>query len=115
MIPTYTTYQDGNGPPLLLLTLTNFKKTFHSSSASIGEVFKTILKEVFDFETAGTHWKHAMEKVSFSIGAFDLEAGNFLATDEPSSGTTDEQRFFTRTVKLYSMDHIYREVNESLR
>ena len=119
-IPTYTTYQDGkqmdtNGPPLLLLTLANFKKTFHPSSISIGEAFKTILKKVFDFETAGTHWKHAMEKVSFSIGAFDLEAGNLLATDEPSSDTTDEQRFFARTIKLYSMDHVYREVNESLR
>ena len=31
------------------------------------------------------------------------------------SNTTDEQRFFARTVKLYSKDHVYREVNESLR
>lgn len=119
-IPTYTTYQDGEqmdmkGPPLLVFTLANFKKTFHPSSISIGEAFKRILKETFDFEAAGTHWKHAMEKVSFSIDAFDVVAGKFLATDEPSSDTTDEQRFFARTVKLYSKDHIYREVNESLR
>lgn len=118
-IPTYITYQKGEemdrkGPPLLVLTLASYKKTFHPSTIDVGTAFKQILKETFNFEIEGSHWKHAMQEIRSSIGAFDKEAANFLSKDVPSCGTTDEQRFFARTIKLYSKDHVYRQVNKSL-
>lgn len=56
-----------------------------------------------------------MEHVSLSVGAFDKAAAAILSTDEVFPKTTDEQHFFARTVKLYTKNHVYREVNESLR
>ena len=119
-IPTYVTAKDGkkmdrSGLPLLLQSLANYKKTFHPRNVSPSEAFSRLLEEVFHYVADSTHWKHAMEKTSSSIRAFDVEAGRFLSEDKISPKTTDEQRFFARTVKLYTLDHIYREVNKSLR
>ena len=119
-IPTCITYQEGRkidrvGPSLLVLTLASYKKVFHPSKIDVGTAFKQILKQTFQFEIEGSNWKHAMQKICSSIGAFDKEAADFLSEDVQSHGTTDEQRFFARTIKLYSKDHVYHQVNESLR
>ena len=119
-IPTYVTSQDGekmdrDGLPLLILTLANYKKTFHPEAVSPHVAFKELMNEMFKYTADSLHWRVAMEKVSFSLGAFDKNAADFLSTDVVFRNTTDEQRFFARTVKLYSSNHIYRQVNESLR
>ena len=114
-IPTYITYQEGEkidrvGPPLLRLTLASYKKIFHPSKIDQYAPFKMIMKETFQYEVDGLHWEHAMEKICSSIGAFDKGAADFL-----KKPPADEQRFFARIIKLYSKNHVYREVNESLR
>ena len=120
-IPSYVTAKAGKkmdreGLPLLLLTLANYKQTFHPGRVTPQIAFNDLLKEVFKHVDAeSSHQKYAMNKTSSSIYAFDKAAADFLSTDVKFPGTTDEQRFFARTVKLYTKDHIYREVNTSLR
>lgn len=62
------------GPPLLVLALASYKETFHPSKIDEGTAFKGILKETFQYEIEGSHWKHAMEKICYSMGAFDKGA-----------------------------------------
>lgn len=119
-IPTYVTAiagkkMDKSGLPLLLLSLANYKQAFHPGTVSPQEAFTSLLKDVFKYVDGPSHWEYAMNKTSSSICAFDKAAADFLSTDVPFAKTTAEQRFFARTVKLYTKDHIYREVNESLR
>lgn len=121
-IPTYTTAKDGqkmdrDGLPLLLLSLANYKQMYHPGVISPHIAFGALLKQVFDYvdDSKSSHWESAMEKTSSSICGFDKAAADYLSTDMASLETTDEQRFFARTVKLYTKNHIYREVNNSLR
>ena len=119
-IPTYTTAIDGQkmdreGLPLLCLTLANYKRTFHPGAVTPHVPFKNLLKQVFDYVDVSSHWSSAMEKTSSSVRAFDKAAADDLSTDVVFPNTTYEQRFFARAVKLYTKDHIYREVNTSLR
>ena len=98
-IPTYVTSHDGekmdkDGLPLLLLSLANYKKTFHPKAVSPHVAFRDLMKEVFSYTADSLHWRVAMEHVSFSVGAFDKAAATFLSTDEVFSNTTDEQHFF---------------------
>lgn len=113
-IPTYVTEDRGErmdmeGLPLLLLTLANYKKTFHPSQISPGHAFNATMKEIFGYEDTGTHWRDAKEKICFSIGAFDRESAKDLLKQKTESD------FFAKMVNLYTGNHLYRQVNESLR
>lgn len=113
-IPTYVTYQDGEemdrkGLPLLLVTLANYKRTFHPDNVAPHTAFLALAKEVFEHVAETTHWREARNKVSSSLTAFDISAAMSL------SSVTEEKKFFTAIMKLYTGNHVYREVNQSLR
>ena len=119
-IPTYATAKDGEkmdkeGLPLLCLALANYKQTFHPGEVTPHVTFRNLLKQVFDYVDVSSHWSSAMEKTSSSVYAFDKASADYLSSDVVFPNTTDEQRFYARAVKLYTKDHIYREVNTSLR
>lgn len=119
-IPTYVTVKDGadmdkKGLPLLLLTLSNYKKTFHPDNVDPNTVFTTLMQQVFDSTGGEGHWQQAKDKMSSSMKAFDVAAGDFLSKDKSDPKTTPKQRFYARIVKLYSKNSVYREANESLR
>lgn len=53
-IPTFVTAQDGvkmdkEGLPLLLLTLANYKQTFHPANIGVHEAFSKLLNEVYTY------------------------------------------------------------------
>ena len=54
-----------------------------------------------------------MEKICYSMGAFDKDAAELLYIN-PST-CTEKHCFFARIIKLYSKNHVYCEVNKSLR
>ena len=111
-IPTFVTAQDGEkmdkkGLPLLLLTIANFKKTFHPDKIDVHEAFMDLMKEVFEY--TWKDWVEAREKISSSISAFCKAAGDDLRKE-----STDEKKFHDSIVRLYTRDYIYRAVNNSL-
>ena len=121
-IPTYVTAQDGQemdrkGLPLLLVTLANYKRTFHPGSVAPHTAFNELAKQVFDHVAESSHWTEAKKKISSSVAAFDLISSNIISQDDPTppAPATEELRFFARIIKLYTSNHVYREVNESLR
>lgn len=115
-IPSYVTAERGqqmdkDGLPLLLLTLASYKKTFHPSKIPTGEAFSAIMKEIFENEDVGRHWRDAKERISSSIGAFDKDiAENLLKC-------TTEADFFASIVNTYTRNSngLYRKINEALR
>lgn len=114
-IPTFVTAKDGvkmdkEGLPLLLLTIANFKKTFHPAKIGVHEAFMQLIKEIFDYTYASNHWVQTKEKVASSISAFCKDAGDLLRNE-----STNEEKFHASIVRLYTRDYIYRAVNESLR
>lgn len=115
-IPSYVTAESGrqmdrDGLPLLLLTLTSYKQTFHPSKIPAGQVFSAIMKEIFGYEDVGAHWRDAKEKVCFSIGAFDKDIAENLLKH------TTEDDFYASIVNIYTRNSngLYRKVNEALR
>ena len=111
-IPTFVTAQDGEkmdkkGLPLLLLTLANFKQTFHPDKIDVHEAFMGLMKEVFEY--TWDDWVEAKEKISSSISAFCKKAGDDLRDE-----STHETKFHDSIVRLYTRNYIYRTVNNSL-
>ena len=121
-IPTYVTAKDGErmdreGLPLLLLSLANYKKTFHPDSIIPHEAFSKILREVFDYMDHGpSHWLEIKKKVTSSLCAFDKNAADHLsAMNDHSPRTDSEKAFFIELVKLYTSNHVYSALNKALR
>ena len=115
-IPSYITAEKGqqmdkDGLPLLLLTLASYKKTFHPSKIRVGEAFSAVMKEIFENEDTGTHWREARQKISSSIGVFDRDTAENLLK------CTTKDDFYTRIVNTYTRNSngLYRKVNEALR
>ena len=69
---------DKDGLPLLLLILASYKKIFHPSKIRAGEAFSAVMKEIFENEHIGTHWREAREKISSNIGVFDRDTAESL-------------------------------------
>ena len=98
---------DKEGFPLLLLTIANYKQTFHPTKIGVHEAFMGLMKEVFEYTWA--NWKEAKEKISSALSAFCIEAGRDL-----QKKSTDEQGFHKSIVWLYTKNNIYRTVNRAL-
>ena len=98
---------DKKGLPLLLLTIANFKQTFHPDKIDVHKAFMGLMKEVFEY--TWDDWVEAKEKISSSISAFCKKAGDDLRDE-----STHETKFHDSIVRLYTRDYIYRTVNNSL-
>ena len=73
-IPTYVTAKDGeemdkSGLPLLLMSLANYKITFHPASVTPHIAFQQLLKEMFRHvdDKAKLHWTEAMKKPHIAL------------------------------------------------
>ena len=112
-IPTYVTAQDGvkmdkEGLPLLLLTIANYKQTFHPATIDVHTAFMGLMKEVFEY--TWNDWEEAKEKISSALSAFCK-----AASDDLRKESTDEEKFHASIVRLYTRDYIYRTANKALR
>ena len=70
--PAYVTAQDkikmDKGLPLLLITIANYKQTFHPAKINVHTAFMGLMKEVFEY--TWNDWKEAKEKISSALSAF---------------------------------------------
>ena len=112
-IQTFVTARDGvkmdrEGLPLLLITIANYKRTFHPSQVDVHTAFMGLMREVFEY--TWDHWTGAREKISSALSACCK-----AAADDLRSESTDEEKFHASIVRLYSRDYIYKAVNTSLR
>ena len=111
-IPTFVTAQDGvkmdkEGLPLLLLTIANYKQTFHPAKIDVHEAFMGLMKEVFEY--TWDDWVKAQENISSAISTFCKAAGDDLRNE-----STDEKKFHASIVRLYTRNYIYRIANKAL-
>ena len=111
-IPTFVTAQDGvkmdkEGLPLLLLTIANYKQTFHPAKIDVHEAFIGLMKEVFEY--TWDDWVEAEENISSALSAFCKAAGDDLRKE-----SKDEKKFHASMVRLYTRDYIYRIANKAL-
>ena len=98
---------DKEGFPLLLLTIANYKQTFHPAKIGVHEAFMGLTKEVFEY--TWDHWKEAKDKISSALSAFCMAAGRDLQKE-----SKDEPKFHQSIVRLYTRNYIYRTANEAL-
>ena len=100
---------DQSSLPRMLVTLANFKHTFHPSKIKPGEAFTELMRDVFEFQHDDPqHWIVARDKTSYGLGEVCMGA----ARDLKKYGS-DEKTFFQEVIKIYTRAYLHRPVNSA--
>ncbi|XP_071146298.1 uncharacterized protein [Mytilus edulis] len=95
------------GLPLMLLTMSSYKKTFFgNTSLSPSDHFQNLLN--YTFQSSKVRLKNVENEVINSLYGFDANSANILRVN-----TT--RLFYGRIIKLYTGNHVYMEMNKALK
>ncbi|VDI63657.1 Hypothetical predicted protein [Mytilus galloprovincialis] len=93
------------GPPLLLLTLSSFKKTFLGKTKTSSK-FQSLLNSTF--QSASKNFKNISNLILVNLYDFDNGTADIL-------NVTSKTEFFANIVKLYTSRTLYVNVNTALK
>ena len=95
------------GLPLMLLTMSSYKKTFFgNTSLSPSDHFQNLLN--YTFQSSKVRLKNVENEVINSLYGFDANSAKILRVN-----TT--RLFYGKIIKLYTGNHVYMEMNKALK
>ena len=96
--------------PLFLLSVASYKQALHPDDIGVKKAFKDVMEEVYKYTWEREHWEEAKKVICSSLLSYCKAASDYL-----QHHSSNEDKFHSSIIKLYTKGYIYREVNDALR